>query len=107
MSFFHYLDLKTYYGRVDPCAASVTGDNSLTPIEIATSSVACGYQDRCNDESGEMVAILAEFTEVPDDVKLEGLSKLMYFNEKEETQEKFRKLLGWLPVDLVRGEFLL
>ena len=54
-----------------------------------------------------MVAILAEFTEVPDDVKLEGLSKLMYFNEKEETQEKFRKLLGLLPVDLVRGEFLL
>ena len=76
---------------------SVTGDNNLTPIWNATN----------NDDSGEMVAILAEFTEVPDDVKLEALSKLMYFNEKEETQEKFRKLLGSLPVDLVRGEFLL
>ena len=79
-------------GRVDPCAVTDDGDITATPLEIASSN---GF--------GEMVAILAEFTEVPDSVKLEGLSKLMYFNEEEETQEHFRKLLGSLPIDLVRG----
>ena len=52
-----------------------------------------------------MLKILAEFTEIPDSAKLVELSKLMPLNcEVESEKEQFKKLLGTLPVDLVREQ---
>ena len=50
-----------------------------------------------------MVALLGEFTEIPDSVKLEQLSKLMYSTNKE-AKEDFQKSLSLLPVELVRAK---
>ena len=51
----------------------------------------------------EMVALLGEFTEIPDSVKLEQLSKLMYSTNKG-AKEDFQKSLSLLPVELVRAK---
>ena len=68
--------------------------NSSTPIEIASATV----------EREEVLSILGEFTEIPDILKLEQLSRLMYVNAEEETKEEFRKLLSTLPVKSVRAK---
>ena len=61
--------------------------------------------DNANDE---MLCLLAEFTEMPDHIKLVYLSKLMYKGEcwgyvqdKAKAREDFRKILSSLPVELV------
>ena len=91
------LIFKTTYGRVDPCA--VTVENTSTPVEIALREV-----DPLDVvERAEVVVILGEFTEIPDSVKFELLSKLNNWNNKEETKEQFRKLLSSVPVQLVRA----
>ena len=61
--------------------------------------------DNPNDE---MLCLLAEFTEMPEHIKLVYLSKLMYKGEcwgysqdKAKAREDFRKILSSLPVELV------
>ena len=55
------------------------------------------------NERGEMLSLLAEFTEMPNDIKLFRLSKLMNkVEQKSKEREEFKKILSSLPVDLVR-----
>ena len=62
-------------------------------------AVECDSQN----ERGEMLSLLAEFTEMPNDIKLFRLSKLMNKAEKsKERREEFKKILSSLPVELVR-----
>ena len=50
----------------------------------------------------EILIILAKYTEIPDKVKLRQLSHLMYEDKpKDETEAKFRSLLGSVPIALV------
>ena len=50
----------------------------------------------------EILTILAKYTEIPDKVKLRQLSHLMYEDKpKDETEAKFRSLLGSVPIALV------
>ena len=66
-------------------------DNTATLMDIAVER-----------ESEEMIALLAEFTEMPDPVKLFYLSKLMYKGEnKAKEKEKFKDILSSLSVELV------
>ena len=59
--------------------------------------------DSQNDEKGEMLSLLAEFTEMPDNIKLFRLSKLMNkVDQKSKEREEFKKILSSLPVELVR-----
>ena len=59
--------------------------------------------DSQNDEKGEMLSLLAEFTEMPNDIKLFRLSKLMNkVDQKSKEREEFKKILSSLPVELVR-----
>ena len=52
--------------------------------------------------SGEMLALLAQFTEMPDDIKLFQLSKMMHTSQqKTKEMEEFKKILSSLPVELV------
>ena len=52
--------------------------------------------------SGEMIALLAQFTEMPDDIKLFQLSKLMHKSQqKTKDTEEFKKILSSLSVELV------
>ena len=84
---------KNVLCRVDPCAACE--DKKLIPMEIAAS----------RNDGGEMLRIMAEFTEIPDSAKLVELSKLMSLNhEVESEKEQFQKLLNSLPVELVREQ---
>ena len=49
-----------------------------------------------------MLHLLAEFTEMPDHIKLNHLSRLMYKGEeKANEEEEFRKTLSSLSVELV------
>ena len=62
--------------------------------------------DRSQYRDGEMIALLAKFTEMPDQIKLYYLSKLMEreANEREfkaKEREEFKKILSSLPVELV------
>ena len=86
-----YFLLQTSSGRADPCA--VCEENTSTPMEIAARE----------DDRKEVLAILGEFTEIPDRVKLAQLSKLMYVNA-EETKEDFQKILSLVPVESVRAK---
>ena len=66
-------------------------DKTVTPMDIAAER-----------EREEMISLLAEFTEMPDHVKLIYLSKLMYKGEdKAKEREEFKNILGSLPVELV------
>ena len=66
-------------------------DNTATLMDIAVER-----------ESEEMISLLAEFTEMPDPVKLFYLSKLMYKGEnKAKEREKFKNILSSLSVELV------
>ena len=54
-----------------------------------------------------VLSILAEFADIPDSEKLEILVKLMYCAAYEETKKKqFQKLLSSLPVESVKGSFV-
>ena len=78
----------------------MTVENTSTPVEIALREV-----DPLDVvERAEVVVILGEFTEIPDSMKFELLSKLNNWNNKEETKEQFRKLLSSVPVQLVRAK---
>lgn len=52
---------------------------------------------------GDILRLLAEFTEMPDNIKLYYLSKLMYkeFQENFNEKEEFQKILSSLSVELV------
>ena len=53
-------------------------------------------------DNGEMVAILTEYPTMPDEDKLRALS---HFYFEREQKERFLKLLGSLPVEMVRSYF--
>ena len=77
------------YVRVDPTA--VCEGKTITPMDYAAEK-----------ENLEMISLLAEFTEMPDHIKLLVLSKLMYKSEhKAKEKEEFKNLLSSLSVELV------
>ena len=49
----------------------------------------------------DVLKILAEFTEIPDKVKLIQMSLLMNSDKSKRSKEKFQSMLESLPVDLV------
>merc|ERR1719209_2630299 len=73
---------------VDPTAVSAPKQN--TPMEIAV-----------NCSNSEVLAILAEFTEITDRVKLLQMSYLIYNDKPKKSKEEFQSILESLPVDLV------
>ena len=86
--------------RVDPTFAcegpSQTEGKKVTPMQLA---VECDSKN----ERGEMLSLLAEFTEMPDNIKLFRLSKLMNkVEQKSKEREEFKKILSSMPVELVR-----
>ena len=86
--------------RVDPTFAcegpSQTEGKKVTPLQLAV-------ERDSQNERGEMLSLLAEFSEMPNDIKLFRLSKLMNKVEKsKERREEFKKILSSLPVELVR-----
>ena len=75
--------------RVDPTA--VSEGKTVTPMDYAAEK-----------ENEEMISLLAEFTVMPDHIKLFCLSKLMYKGEnKAKEKEEFKNLLSSLTVELV------
>ena len=75
--------------RVDPTA--VCEGKTKTPMDYAAEK-----------ENVEMISLLAEFTEMPDHIKLFCLSKLMYKSEnKAKEKEEFKNLLSSLSFALV------
>ena len=83
--------------RVDPSALPDSGQQSRewtadTPMEIAVER-----------NLPDMFKILAEFTEIPDKVKLLQLSKMMQSSSDnvENSKEEFQSILSTLPADLV------
>ena len=75
------------FPRVDPTA---TTDNRPTPIELAVSG-----------SHNEVLNILLEYTEMPNQLKLSHLAKLMNADD-EEAKAEFKKMLSTMPLDLVR-----
>ena len=76
--------------RVDPTAYSDVDEN--TPLEIALG----------NDEHRDLLFVLDEFMELPNEAKLVQLS-LIVDSEPEENwhRDRFSKILKSLPLDLV------
>ena len=69
------------------------GSQKGTPLEIAVSS-----------RSLEMLNILAEFTEITDDVKMSKLSMLIaHSGDGKEATEDFQRTLQTLPLEMVRS----
>ena len=78
------------------CEEEGRGQYTKTPVEIAA-----------KEYTGEMLNILGEFTEIPESVKLEKMSDLLFVYEKqEEAKKQFRILLSSLPLDSVRGDLI-
>merc|ERR1719339_367646 len=76
---------------VDPTA--VCEGKTITPMDYAAEK-----------ENLEMISLLAEFTEMPDPIKLFCLSKLMYKGEnKAKEKEEFKNLLSSLSAELVNN----
>jgi len=74
---------------VDP--AAVCEGKPSTPMDIAV-----------ENENEEMLRLLADFTEMPDHIKLYHLSKLMNRGQqKAKEKEEFKKILSSLSVELV------
>ena len=68
-----------------------------TPLEIAVSN-----------RSLEMLNILAEFTEITNDVKQSKMSMLIaHSGDGKEAKEDFQRTLQSLPLELVKGMFFL
>ena len=64
--------------------------------------VALEWDPSFDEGRGEMLALLAEFTEMPDEIKLYYLSKLMHKDQnKAKEREEFKKILSSLPAELV------
>ena len=75
--------------------------NTVTPMDIAAQS----HPSHPSEEREEMISLLAEFTEMPDHVKLFYLSKLMYkCEDKAKEREKFKNILSSLSIELVSCE---
>ena len=75
---------------MDPTAVCDGDVKWDTPMEIAATR---GHS--------EVLKILAEFTEIPDKVKLIQMSLLMNSDKPKRSKEKFQSMLESLPVDLV------
>ena len=58
-----------------------------------------------NRSNSEVLAILSEFTEITDRVKLLQMSYLIYNDKPKKSKEEFQSILESLPVDLVRFTF--
>ena len=84
------INVFTLIFRVDP---KETSDIKRTPMKLAAEN---------NHE--EIVEILREAIgeDIPDDVKLQQLSKAMYEDDKEKAKNKFHELLSSLSPELVR-----
>ena len=78
--------------RVDP---KETSDIKKTPMKIAAEN---------NFE--EIVEILREASgeEIPDDIKIQQLSRLMYEDDREKAKNKFSELLSSLSPESVRSK---
>ena len=73
------------------------GSQKGTPLEIAVSN-----------RSLEMLNILAEFTEITNDVKMSKLSMLIaHSGDGKEAKEDFQRTLQSLPLELVKSSFFL
>merc|ERR1719352_1380443 len=84
---------------VDPNA--VCEGKPVTPMEYART------WNIEEEERVEIFSLLAEFTEIPDPIKLFLLSKLMYKGENEaKEREEFKNLLSSLSVELVNNTSL-
>ena len=78
-----------------------------TPIELAA-----------REESGELLIILGKFTEIPDAVKLEKMTRLMFMTKEwweanglegdygGGAREQFRRLLSSVSMDSVKREII-
>ena len=75
--------------RVDPRAKA--DNNSSTPVEHAVFN-----------ECEEVLEVLQEFVEIPDQVKFEQLTRLMNSGGSEKSKIAFAKMLQTMPADLVR-----
>ena len=80
--------------RVDP---KETSDIKKTPMKIAAEN---------NFE--EIVEILREASgeEIPDDIKIQQLSRLMYEDDREKAKNKFSELLSSLSPESVRSKII-
>ena len=73
-------------------------DKKVTPMDIAA-------ETRQEPWVTEMLSLLAEFTEMPDHVKIVHLSNLMYKDDlKAKEKEEFKNILNSLSIELVSGE---
>ena len=81
--------------RVDPTFRDTdrTGDPAL--------KIAMQRNRNSRTDNGEMVAILTEYPTMPDEEKLRALEH--FYDRKQ--KERFLKLLGSLPVEMVRSYF--
>ena len=81
--------------RVDPTAKADGHERSSTPLEFAE-------VNQCN----EVLVILQEFVEVPDDVKFDQLRRLMNYPDhcREKAKKGFAEMMRTMPVDLVKKE---
>ena len=94
----NFYQILLVFFRADP---SVVPDGKTeadfcreTPIQIAVS-----------EDLSAVLDILKEFTELPDNVKLVQLSKLMCSSgDVEKSKEEFQDLLHSLPLDLVSSD---
>ena len=89
----HSFSFTFFFCRIDSKLA--TEEKEKSPLKIALER-----------DNTEIVVLLCEATgeEVPDEVKLEQLSKAMYKEEKEGAKNEFSKILASLSPDL--GSFL-
>ena len=70
-------------------------DKKVTPMDIAADT-------RQEPWVTEMLSLLAEFTEMPDHVKIVHLSNLMYKDDlKAKEKEEFKNILNSLSIEMV------
>ena len=85
----HWCKLKTVLHRVDPAVGTDTKEE--TSIEIAS-----------NRDSTEVLTLLAEFTELPTNIKIKQM-KLLVESDDEDNIDIFKKQLESVSVDQVRS----
>ena len=87
--FRKYRTLQIFACRVDTTRA--TDENKSTPMEIAS-----------NWEYPEIAVLLCRNAdELPNDIKIQQLSKLMYKEDKKEAEKEFNDILASLDPELV------
>ena len=80
---------ETFVSRVD--ATRATDENKSTPMEIASKW-----------EYPEIAVLLyRNADELPNDIKIQQLSKLMYKEDKKEAEKEFSEILASLDPELV------